>query len=119
METRDSICEEFRRVEGDNLVLDGIPLGDLTAPGLLGVTVLMMLLGWIVPRKTLNDQIKQTEKWQTAYELERQSRVSSDSQTTELLEIVKATYSIVVAQDGSGRSRQSGEANVVSAPTSK
>jgi hypothetical protein len=100
-------------------MLDGIPLGDLTAPGLLGITFLAMLLGWIVPRKTLNEQIKQTEKWQTAYELERQARVSSDSQTTELLEIVKATHNIVVAQDGKGRSRQSGEAHVVSTPASK
>lgn len=101
-------------------MLDGIPFADLTAPTLLGIFVLMMFLGRIVPRRTLDDQIKQTEKWQTAYELERQARVSSDSQTTELLEIVKATHSIVVAQEGLlGRSRQSGEANVVSAPTSK
>jgi hypothetical protein len=100
-------------------VLDGIPFANLTASTLLGIFVLMMFLGRIVPRRTLDDQIKQTEKWQTAYELERQARVSSDSQTTELLEIVKATHSIVVAQDGVGRSRQSGEANVVSAPTSK
>ena len=39
-------------------MLDGLPLVDLTAPALLGITVLLLLLGRIVPRSSLVDKIR-------------------------------------------------------------
>jgi hypothetical protein len=108
-------------MEGDHLMLDGIPVANLTPPVLLAITVLLVLLGILVPRRVLNDQIKATDKWQKAYEVEREARIRADAQTTQLLELAKTTNTIVVAAFGTSVSyRQSGgEANVVSAPKSQ
>lgn len=100
-------------------MLDGIPLADLTAPTLLGFTVLMILLGWLVPKSTYKGKAEEAEKWRLAYEAEREARKTADSQTTELLELAKTTNSIVVAAFGGSVSRQSGEGHVVSTPPSK
>lgn len=82
------------------MTLDGIPIGDLTAPGLLGVAVLMILFGVLVPRRTLLDKSKEAENWRNAYEKEREARATSDAQTAELLEVTKTTYNIVFALFG-------------------
>lgn len=100
-------------------MLDGIPLADLTAPTLLGVTVLLMLLGRIVPRSTLKDKANEAEKWRLAYEAQRERSDTAVAQTAELLEVTKASHSVLVAMFGTTkeRSRLSGEADVVPAPT--
>lgn len=101
-------------------MLDGIPFNNLTAPALLGITVLLILLGRLVPWFIYKSKVEEAEKWRLAYEVERKARMASDAQTTELLELAKTTNSIVVAAfGGSPRYRQAGEANVVSAPTPK
>lgn len=99
-------------------MLDGIPFADLTAPTLLGITVLLLLWGKLVPRSTLVDKATEAEKWQKAYEVERDARIASDAQTAELLEVAKTTHSIVAAVFGTPvQQRQAGEAYVVSTPT--
>jgi len=99
-------------------MLDGIPIADVTAPTLLGITVLMILLGWLIPKSTYKNKAEEAEKWRLAYEAEREARKTSDSQTTELLELAKTTNSIVLAAFGTS-ARQSGEGHVVSTPTTK
>ena len=98
-------------------MLDGIPFADLTAPGLLGVTVILLLLGRIVPRNTLTDKADESEKWRQAYIVERDARLASDSQKEELLELAKTTHSIVVAAFGVDQMRQGG--NYVVPPSQK
>lgn len=103
-------------------MLDGIPFADLTAPTLLGITVLLLLLGKLVPRSTLMDKAEEAEKWRKAYEIERETRISADAQTIELLEFAKTTNAIVVATFGSPynpRQQSEGEPRVVSTPTSQ
>jgi hypothetical protein len=78
-------------------MLDGIPVVGLSAPVLLGITVLLLLLGKIVPRATLQDKIQEAADWKAAYEAEREARAKSDAQTAELLEVSKTTHSISVA----------------------
>lgn len=101
-------------------MLDGIPIADLTAPTILGVVVLFILVGLLVPRRTLVDKMKEAELWRQAYEAERKARATSDAQTKELLEVAKTTNRIVEAAFGGidRQHRQSGEAHVVS-PTSQ
>jgi len=78
-------------------MLDGIPLANLTPSVLLGITVLMLLLGWLVPKRTLTKAEKEAERWRLAYEAEREARVLSDGQTTELLELAKTSRNIIAA----------------------
>lgn len=102
-------------------MLDGIPIATLTAltpPALLGIAVLMLMLGRLVPRATLTDKIAEAEKWRLAYEAERKARVTSDAQTVELLELAKTTHSLLVAIFGTAeRKRPPGEAYVVPTQT--
>lgn len=90
-------------------MFDGIPLSTLTPAALLGLTVLFILLGRLVPRATYLDKVNEAKAWQAAYETSEKARVASDAQTRELLELAKTTNSIVYALFGSTeRARQAG-----------
>lgn len=78
-------------------MLEGIPLADLTAPTLLGVAVLLLLFGKLVPRATLMDKTEEAQRWREAYEKERAAHALSEAQTTQLLELSKTTYNVLVA----------------------
>jgi len=70
-------------------------LFDYSAPTLLGIAVLLLLLGLLVPRKYLMDKEREAERWRKAYEAERTARAISDAQTAELLELTKTTYELL------------------------
>jgi len=76
---------------------DGIPLTNLTASTLLGLTVLLLLLGKIVPRSTYKDKADESEKWRLAYEAQRKISETSAEQTAELIELAKTSHSMLVA----------------------
>jgi hypothetical protein len=99
-------------------MLDGIPLETYTPAALLGITVILLLVGRIVPKSTLTEKIKEAERWRKAYETERDARLASDKQNAELLEFAKATHSILDALFvNTESSRQGGTHRVV--PTSR
>lgn len=99
-------------------MIDGLPVVGLTAPALLGIAVLLLLLGKIVPRATLTDKAEESERWRHAYEAEREARATSDAQTVELLELAKTTHNIIVTMFGTAeRTQQSGGADAL--PTTK
>lgn len=90
-----------------------LSIADLTAPAVLCLAVLLILLGRIVPRSVMVEKIEESKRWREAYETERAARVASDAQTAELLEVAKTTNSIVVAMYGTAEQiRQSGAHNV-------
>jgi hypothetical protein len=78
-------------------MIDGIPLSDLTAPGLLLIAVLMVFVGWLIPKPMYREKKIEAEKWQKAYEIEREARSVSDAQTRELLENSKTTIKVLSA----------------------
>jgi len=78
-------------------MLDGIHVIDLTPSVLLGVTVLLLLTGRLIPRTTLTDKAAESERWRLAYEKEREARAASDAQTQELLEVAHLTHAIIDA----------------------
>jgi hypothetical protein len=80
------MCELEGPGRGQVKMLDGIPILDLTPSVLLGVTVLMFLLGKIVPRSALQDKIDEADKWRKAYEAEREAHLESFAQTTRVIE---------------------------------
>lgn len=91
----------------------GISLVDLAPATLVGATVIMLLLGWIVPRSTLKDKIEECKTWREAYEAERKAREVTDSQTVELLEVTKTTQALINAVfRNSEHIRKSGEVDV-------
>lgn len=96
-------------------VLNGIPFADLTAPTLLGIAVLMLLSGRLFSKAAWQDKADEAERWRKAYEAERESRVTADAQTAELLELAKTTHAFITAVfSNSERIRQSGEPNALS-----
>lgn len=88
---------------------EGITVGTLTPPVLLGITVLMLLKGYLVPRSTLQDKQKEADQWREAYELERESRTTADAQNRELLEVAKASAGFLKAVSEHASITQSGE----------
>lgn len=78
-------------------MIDGIPIASLTPSFLLGIAVLMLLTGRLVPRATLQDKAKEAEEWKQAYELERTARTTADAQTRELLEVAKTSEAVLTA----------------------
>jgi hypothetical protein len=96
-------------------MIDGVPITGLTAPALLGIAVMMLLLGRLVPRSTYDEKAKEAERWRLAYEAEREARATSDAQTVELLELAKTTHNVIVAMFGTTeRLRRSGGADAIS-----
>lgn len=95
------------------MVLEGIPVVGLTAPGLLGLVVLLLLLGKIVPRATYLDKSEEANRWREAYEKEREARATSEAQTKELLEVGRTNLALLKALfHNSEHIRASGESDV-------
>lgn len=98
-------------------MLDSVPIADLTAPTLLGVGILFLMLGRLVPLYFYKEKAKEADKWKEAYEKEREARAAAADQSKELLEIAKTTHDILAAMFGGGRvRRRSGETDVVPKP---
>jgi hypothetical protein len=90
-------------------MLDGIPVDKLSAPFLLLLAVLMILLGLLVPRWLYKAKEKEAENWRLAYEAERKARLTSDAQTAELLELAKTSNNVLQAMFGtSGLGKRTG-----------
>jgi hypothetical protein len=95
-------------------MFDGVPIADLTAPTLLGVGILFLMLGRLVPLNFYKEKASEADKWKEAYEKEREARIAAADQSKELLEIAKTTHDILSAMFGTGRTRRrSGETDVV------
>ena len=56
----------------------GIPLGALTPAGLLAVVIMLIAMGRLVPRRTMEDVIHDRDEWRTAHRLSEQARVEQD-----------------------------------------
>lgn len=78
-------------------MLDGVPLTSLAPSTLLGLAVLLLLLGKIVPRSVYKEKAEEAERWRLAYEAQRKISETSVNQSAELLEVAKASHDILVA----------------------
>lgn len=96
--------------------LPNIPVAQLTAPALLGITVLLILLGRLKPKSDVDRADKLAEDWRLVYLTEKAAHDVTRAQNAELLEVAKTTHSLVLAVFGSPeQTRQTGGADVVSA----
>jgi len=99
-----------------------IPVVGLTAPTLVGIIILMILNGKLWTNSAYQQKCNEAEKFEKAYEAEREARHTSEKQTAELLELAKTTHSFIVAtfqnseqiRLSGGPAKSRGEPNVVS-----
>jgi len=82
--------------------LDSIPLYALTPSALIGIVVLLLLTGRLVPRRTLDDSLKREDQWRTAHGRSEDARMVSESarvemtgQVRELLEHAKTADALI------------------------
>jgi len=75
--------------------LAGIPIGALTPAALLGILVLLIALGKLVPRRTMEDTIHDRDEWRTAHRISEQSRVELAGMVGELLEHARTTDAFI------------------------
>lgn len=78
-------------------MIEGISVIGLTPAALLGMAILMLLTGRLIPRSTYQDKLKEADQWREAYEAERAARTTSDAQTRELFEVAKTSESFLRA----------------------
>lgn len=80
--------------------LSGIPLNSLTPSALLGLFVVAVLVGWLVPRRVAREA---EARWREAYTLEAKAHAATREQVAELLEQGRLTNAILAeARDRSG-----------------
>jgi hypothetical protein len=96
-------------------MFEGIPIDKLTAPVLLGICVLLILTGRLIPRRVYQDKSEECDRYREAFETEREARATSDAQTSELLEGQKTLLHLVEAIfQNSETARKGGEDLVAS-----
>lgn len=82
--------------------LGGMSFSDISSVGTLGLVVILILLGWLVPRKVVKDMRddrdarlvearSETANWQKAYQAVDQARELQAVQLGQLLELAKTT----------------------------
>lgn len=76
-------------------MIGGFAVSDLTAGALLGICVILILLGRLVPRSVLKDKDREAQQWHAAFTVERQARMEADSQARELINLARSTHKIV------------------------
>jgi hypothetical protein len=78
-------------------MLATIPL-DVAAPSvLLGILILLILTGRLVPRRTMEDAIHDRDEWRAAHRISEQARVELAEQLGELLEHARTTNAFIAA----------------------
>lgn len=75
----------------------GINVADGGAVALLAIVFLSVLKGWLVPRKTHEDTIKDRDNWRTAFLESEAARKVEHEQTGELLEMAQLGGRILTA----------------------
>ena len=90
-------------------MLEGISIVQLTPPVLLGIAILMLLTGRLVPRSIYRDKVHEAEQWRSAYEAEREARTESDTQTRQLLELARVSEPLLTAIVQNSERAKSGE----------
>lgn len=96
-------------------ILSFLAKTDSLAWALVGFGIIAIFLGILVPRRYYNEKVKEAENWRSAYELEREARTASVSQTDDLLEMARTTNAVVNALfTNSQGPRRTGDPDVVS-----
>ncbi|HWU22990.1 MAG TPA: hypothetical protein VN088_15750 [Nocardioides sp.] len=86
----------------------------VTEGGLIALIVILVLTGWLVPRRLLQDARRESERWRQAYELERRAREQLLDHAQLAVETARTTTAVLEAVRGnSGASEGEPDATVV------
>lgn len=76
--------------------MEQVPGFDTLAPSALaGICVLLILLGRLVPRRTLEDAMHDRDMWRAAHMISEQARAEGAAQVEELLEHARTTDAFI------------------------
>lgn len=68
-------------------MIDGVPILELTPSVLLGIVILMVLTGRLVPRRTFQDMKEDRDGWRAAHRVSEEARVEISKQLDVALEV--------------------------------
>jgi hypothetical protein len=77
----------------------GIPVGDLSAPVLLGLAIILILRGRLVPRSTYDDLRADRDQWREAHRLSEEARLTQTRQLDAVLEVGETVKNVMNALD--------------------
>lgn len=75
--------------------LSSLPLLPTSAGALLGVVVLMVLRGYLIPRAVVDDVRADRDMWKAAYENERARTGELSGQVTTLMEVARTAEHVM------------------------
>lgn len=78
-------------------MLESLPVTELGAGSLVTAFVLAILWGRLVPRRTLEDVIKDRDEWREAHRISETARAEGQKQVDELLEHARTTDAFIRA----------------------
>lgn len=87
----------------------GLPVVGLTAPFLLGLSVLLLLTGKLIPRRTYDDLRKDRDDWKAAHAKSEETRAELVSHMTVMVEQAKVTESLLRSLGAHRDVQQKGE----------
>lgn len=91
----------------------GVPVGSIGATGILGIVVLLVLMGKLVPRRSLEDTLKERDDWRAAHGVSEEARIELQQQVGELLQLSRLTTTFIQTIPlGVLRSREEGGGDV-------
>lgn len=73
----------------------GLSLDNLTPAALLGVAILLLLLGKLVPRRTYDDLVADRDHWQQAHADSEKARAEMAAVLEDLLETSRTTEALL------------------------
>lgn len=77
------------------LSIADVPISHLTPYGLVGITILLILTGRLIPRRTLDDALHDRDEWRAAHRISETSRAEMAGQVDELLEHARTTDAFI------------------------
>lgn len=84
-------------------MIDGMPILSFTPELLLGLLVLAIITGRLVPRRTHEDSLHDRDQWRAAHMVSEQARQVSADQVEELLEHARTTDAFIRSLPHPGR----------------
>lgn len=81
------------------MVIFGVPVAGLTAPVLLGIGILLILTGRLVPRRTYDDALRDRDRWQAAHSVSEEARLTQTRQLDAVLEVGETVKQVMTALD--------------------
>lgn len=77
--------------------IDGIPVWSLTPSFLLGLTVLYILMGRLVPRKTYDDKVHEANEWRAEGRIKDQQIAELNRQLNIVVEVAANVHAVMNA----------------------